>query len=210
MDGVLVDSMPLHTQAWIQYLEPLGIPPERVLNRMHGKRNDELVRDLFGADLAEEEVHAHGAAKEALYRDLAAAQLPRMMVPGVARFIEMHEALPKAVASNAERANLDFVLEGSGLKRYFRAVVDGHQVERPKPHPDIYLEAARRLESAPADCIVFEDSPTGIRAGLAAGMRVVAVNTLGLADLGPVDLVIEHFEDPALPAWLSKQQLGMP
>lgn len=208
MDGVIVDSMPLHTEAWIRYLERFAMPPERVLSRMHGKRNDELVRDLFGPELSEDEVFAHGAAKEALYRELAEGQLETMMVPGVARFIERHADVAKAVASNAEPANLQFVLEGSGLKGFFAAVVDGHQVERPKPHPDIYLEAARRLEAQPEECIVFEDSPTGIRAGLAAGMRVVAVNTLRLTELGPVDLVIEHFEDPALDEWLSKQQPG--
>ena len=73
-----------------------------------------------------------------------------------------------AVASNAEPANVDFVLDAAGLRPYFRAVLDGHQVSRPKPYPDIYLRAAEILGSVPAECVIFEDSLTGIRAARAA------------------------------------------
>ncbi len=209
MDGVIVDSMPLHTKAWEAHLSAHGLPPDAAAKRMQGKRNDELVRDLFGRHLDDDTVFAHGARKEELFRELMTGRLHEFMISGVEDFIRRHAANPLGVGSNAERANIEFVLTGSGLKDAFRIIVDGHQVERPKPHPDMYLKAADLLETAPADCIVFEDSPTGLAAARAAGMRVVAINSAGLADLGgPVDLEVPHFSDPRLDSWLLTQQPG--
>lgn len=209
MDGVIVDSMPLHTRAWEVHLTRHGLPPDAAAKRMQGKRNDELVRDLFGHHLDDETVMAHGAEKEELWRELMQGRLDEFMISGVVDFIRRHSSSPMAVGSNAEPANIEFVLTGSRLKDAFRIVVDGHQVERPKPHPDMYLKAAHLLGVAPADCIVFEDSPTGLAAARAAGTRVVAINSAGLADLGgPVDLEIPHFSDPRLDTWLLTQQPG--
>jgi beta-phosphoglucomutase len=130
------------------------------------------------------------------------------LIPGVTAFLNRHDAAAKAVGSNAEMANIDHVLDGAGLRHHFGAIVDGSQVERAKPEPDIYLRAAQRLGRAPGDCIVFEDSPTGIAAGKAAGMRVVGVNSARLAEFPPVDLVIDDFTSPDLEPWLLTQQLG--
>ena len=144
---------------------------------MYGKRNDEIVRDFFGDALSAEEVAARGSAKEALYREMAAGRMEEMLVPGLREFLVRHQDLPMGVASNAEPENVTFFLEGTGLRQYFEAVVDGHQVARPKPYPDIYLRAAKILNTNPADCIVFEDSHSGVAAGLAAGMRVIGLHT---------------------------------
>ena len=209
MDGVIIDSMPLHTKAWEAHLTRHGLNPDAARSRMQGKRNDELVRDLFGQHLDDDAVYAHGAEKEELWRELMDGRLDEFMIDGVVDFIQRHAANPMAVGSNAEPANIDFVLKGSGLLDRFQHVIDGHQVERPKPHPDMYLKAASLLGTAPADCIVFEDSPTGLAAARAAGTRVVAVNSAGLSDLGgPVDLEIPHFLDPRLDTWLSTQRPG--
>lgn len=208
LDGVIADTMPLHTVAWREYLRRQGRPAEYLEERMHGKRNDELVRDLFEPGLSDDEVFAHGAAKEALFREMAAADLESLAVPGVVDFLEQHSERPIALGSNAEPANVAFVLEGLAIAHHFRFCVDGHQVERPKPHPDIYLRAAQLLEVPPADCIVFEDSPTGVEAARAAGMRIVGIDTArALADT-PVDLVVTDFNQPALAEWIFKQQPG--
>lgn len=209
MDGVIVDSMPLHTLAWEAHLSRHGLDPNAARSRMQGRRNDELVRDLFGQHLNEETVLAHGAEKEELWREMMTGRLHEFMIEGAEDFIRRHAAHPLAVGSNAEPANIEFVLQGSGLKEVFRVIVDGQQVERPKPHPDMYLKAAQLLEVAPADCIVFEDSPTGLAAARAAGTRVVAVNSARLTDLGgPVHLEIPHFSDPRLDTWLLTQAPG--
>jgi beta-phosphoglucomutase len=205
MDGVLVHSMPLHTLAWERYLAKLGITVEDLEQRMHGKRNSELVRDMIDANLPEDVVFRHGAAKEQLFREMMIADgLSRYVIPGVREFLDRHSDLPKAVASNAEPQNIDFVLDQFDMRHYFPVTVNGMQVARPKPFPDVYLEAARQLKIAPAHCIVFEDSPTGVEAGRAAGMRVVGVETTPTTFHG-IDLKIKDFLDPALEPWLKQQ-----
>ncbi|MGH9584619.1 MAG: HAD family hydrolase [Bryobacteraceae bacterium] len=205
LDGVLVHSMPLHTEAWRRYFAGLGIEIEDVERSMHGKRNPELVREWFGRELAEDAVLQHGAAKERLFRDMMLAADPDLFrVPGLLEFLERHRNAPKAIGSNVEAANIDFVLDHFGLRRFFDVVVHGHEAERPKPFPDIYLKAAERLGFEPAHCIVFEDSPPGVEAGRAAGMRVVGVETTP-AEFQGVGLRIRDFLDPRLEPWLRAQ-----
>jgi len=202
LDGVLIDSMPMHTEAWQIYLKRLGIQQPYIAERMHGKRNSELVRDLIGPDLAPEVIFEHGAAKERLFRELIlAADLTRFRVPGLEEFLARYEGVPMAVASNAEPANIDFVLDQLHLRKYFPVTVNGSQVQRPKPFPDVYLKAAERLGVKAANCIVFEDSPTGVAAGVAAGMRVVGVETTPTVFEG-IAYQIRDFRDAGLPAWL--------
>ncbi len=205
LDGVLIHSMPLHVTAWEQYLAALGIEINDMERRMHGKRNSELVRDLIGRNLADDVVFEHGAAKERLFRELMLkAGIEQYSVPGLLGFLERHADVPKAIGSNAELANIDFVLDEFGLRRFFPVIVNGLQVSRPKPFPDIYLEAAAQLKSAPKNCIVFEDSPTGVEAARAADMRVVGVETTPTEFQG-VDLQVKDFLDPRLEPWVQAQ-----
>ena len=100
--------------------------------------------------LTDEEVRAHGAAKERLFRETIRPVIQEALVPGVREFLERHRDQPIGLATNAEPANVEFLMEAAHLRPYFRAVVDGHQVPNPKPHPDIYLRAARLLGTEPA------------------------------------------------------------
>ena len=208
LDGVIVDSNPVHEQVWRQYLRGLGIPADGELaDRMYGRRNDEIVRDLIGRDLSPEEVFAHGAAKEALYREVMKAQLPGRLVPGVREFLDSHSGVPTGVATNAEPANAEFILEEAGLRGYFPVVVNGHQVERPKPDPEIYFRAAALLGVKPRDCIVFEDSLAGVEAARAAGAKVVALTTTHLS-FPDADLVVGNFLAPELQPWMMRQTIS--
>jgi beta-phosphoglucomutase len=159
------------------------------------------VVDFIGGELTPEAIFAHGAAKEQLFRDMMRAGLKAHLVPGIVEFLESSKPLRAGVASNAEPANIDFVLDGAGLRDRFQVIVDGHQVERPKPFPDIYLRAAELLQVPAAQCAVFEDSPAGVAAALSAGARVIGVETHP-ADLSGVDLLIRDFKDPTLKEWL--------
>jgi HAD superfamily hydrolase (TIGR01509 family) len=206
VDGVIVDSNPVHVETWSAYLKRCGreVPPG-FAERMFGRRNDEIVRDLFGPALSREEAVKHGEAKEALYRETMREVFARYLVPGVTSFVMQQHGRPLAVASNAEPANVHFVLEAAGLRGCFPVVVDGHQVDRPKPDPQIYLRAADLLGLPPGDCIVFEDTPTGVEAACRAGMRVVGVATTYRC-LAGVDLTIGDFREPELQAWLRIQR----
>jgi beta-phosphoglucomutase len=205
LDGVIVDSMPLHKQAWREYLRRIGRDSEELIRTMHGRKNEEILRDGLGESASAEEIFAHGARKEQLYREMMQGQLADHLVPGIREFLIRSQGIPIAVASNAERANVDFVLDGVGLREYFAVALDSSQVKRPKPSPDIYLLAAHELGLAPKDCIVFEDSEVGIAAGREAGMRVVGILTEGIP-LKDVDLAVANFASPELEPWLAAQQ----
>jgi beta-phosphoglucomutase len=202
LDGVIVDSNPVHVEVWREYLGQFGIEaPTDLPERMYGLRNDQIVGTLMGGDYTAEEVFQHGAAKEELYRRRMRPQLARRLVPGIVRFLEGHAGWPMAVASNAEPANVEFILGESGLLKYFPVVVDGHQVARPKPDPEVYFRAAELLGKTPGECVVFEDSLAGVAAAKAAGCRVVALRTTH-ASLPEADLSVDDFLSPELEPWL--------
>jgi beta-phosphoglucomutase family hydrolase len=205
MDGVLVDSNPVHRDAWVRFNRRYGLETTAaMLERMYGKRNDEIVRDFFGHGLTPAEVTARGAAKEKLYREMIAGRMESLLVPGLRRFLDRHAGTPMAVASNAEPENVRFVLDQAGLGHYFRVVLDGHQVSRPKPDPEIYLLAAGLLGVAPANCLVFEDSHSGVQVARAAGTRVIGVRTT-YGNLPGASICIDNFESGDLDTWLEAQ-----
>jgi beta-phosphoglucomutase len=205
MDGVIVDSNAAHKEAWIRFNRRYGVETtDEMIERMYGRRNDQIVRDFFGADLTSEDVAARGKAKEAFYRDMIAGSVERMLVPGIGLFLRKYQTVPMALASNAETENVDFLLDRTGFRQYFRVVLAGDQVARPKPHPDIYLLAAERL-GVPVDrCIVFEDSPSGVAAARAAGMPVIGLRTT-YVNLSSTALTVDNFVSGELDLWLQAQ-----
>lgn len=205
MDGVIVDSNPLHRVAWTEFNRRQGLETtDEMLERMYGRRNDQIVRDFFGDGLTDDVVFAHGAAKEQIYREMLADRIEASLVPGLRSFLDLVTDVPKAVATNAEPENVEFVLQRAGLRDYFRVVVDGHQVSRPKPDPEIYLRAASLLGIPPANCIVLEDSHTGVAAAKAAGMRVIGVGTT-YVNLPGADIMTDNFCNGILVSWLRAQ-----
>jgi beta-phosphoglucomutase family hydrolase len=205
MDGVLVNSNPVHRQAWARFNLRYGLQTTpAMLERMYGKRNDDIVRDFFGDGLSPEEVAARGAAKERLYRQMIDGRIEEILVPGVRRFLDLHARAPLAVASNAEPENVRFVIDRARLGDYFRAVVDGHQASRPKPDPEIYLRAAALLGVPAPNCLVFEDSHSGVAAGMAAGMRVIGIRTT-YDNLPGASICVDNFKSGELDSWLAAQ-----
>ncbi len=205
MDGVIVDSNPVHRVAWECFNRRYGIETTEEMHRfMYGRHNTEIVRGYFGDGLAPDEVFARGAAKEQLYREIAAEKIEEMLVPGIREFLAAYPEFPKAVASNAESANVCFILERSGLGSCFQAVLSGGEVRRPKPDPEIFLRAAEILAVRPENCIVFEDSPAGVQAGLAARMRVVGIRTT-YVDLPGTSIKVDNFLSSTLRRWLADQ-----
>ena len=205
MDGVIVNSNGIHTETWISFNRRYGLETtEAMLQFMYGRRNDEIVRGFYGDGLPEAEVAARGAAKESLYREAMAGRVEQFLTPGLRPFLDRYRHVPMAVASNAEPENVWFILNEAALAPYFRAIVDGHQVLRPKPFPDVYLRADELLNTPPADCIVFEDSHSGVQAARAAGMRVAGIASTH-DSLPGAALTVDDFVDPELEIWLQAQ-----
>jgi beta-phosphoglucomutase family hydrolase len=205
VDGVLVDSNPVHREAWVRFNLRYGVETTgAMLERMYGKHNDDIVRDFFGGGLTPQEVANRGAAKEQLYREMIGGRIEEILVPGLRRFLDRHSPAPMAVASNAEPENVKFVLDRARLGGYFRVVLDGHQVSRPKPDPEIYLRAAELLGVAAPNCIVLEDSHSGVRAARAAGMRVIGFCTT-YGNLPGAGICVDNFLSGDLDTWLAAQ-----
>lgn len=204
MDGVLIDSNPVHREAWEIYNRRFGLETTEAMHEsMYGRRNDEIVRTFFG-ELPPGEAFSRGAEKEKLYRELMGGRIESFLVPGLRKFLETYRDAPMAVASNGERENVALILDGSGLRGYFRIALDGHQVQNPKPHPEIYLRAAKGLGVPPSNCIVLEDSHSGVAAARAAGMRVIGLRTTH-GYLPGTDLNVDNFMSGDLTKWLAAQ-----
>ena len=205
MDGVVIDSNPLHRRAWTEFNRRFGLETtDGMLERMYGKRNDEIVRDFFGA-LPDDEVIARGAAKEVLYREMLGERVDEVLVPGLKDFLARYPATPKALATNAEPQNVDFLLDRAGIRPLFQFAVNGSEVRHPKPHPEIYERAAELLHTKPANCVVFEDSYSGIEAARAAGTRIVGISTTH-DNLPGTNLTVDNFWSRDLDQWLSDQR----
>ncbi|MGB7761268.1 MAG: HAD family phosphatase [Bryobacteraceae bacterium] len=206
MDGVLLDSNPVHRQVWAAFNRSYGVDTtEAMLQSMYGKRNDEIVRDFFGSDLSSGEVARRGAAKERLFREAIAGRVEQMLVPGLKGFLREYQGARMAVATNAEPENVSLVLDQGGIRPYFQVVVDGAQVRKPKPDPEIYRVAAQRLGVAERNCIVFEDSKSGVQAACDAGTRIVGVLTTE-DNLSCVNICANNFLSENLRAWLAAQR----
>lgn len=181
MDGTLIDNMGFHIKIWSEFLGSLGAPTdeETFYRRTVGKVNAEILRDLYRPDLAEAEIEALSARKEALYRERFAPLMQQKAIPGLNAFLARAGALgvPMAVATSAGVENTRFVLEGLGIAPFFRAWVTAEEVTRGKPDPQIFLLAAGKLGVEPQTCLVFEDSPSGLEAAQRAGMRAVGLST---------------------------------
>ena len=112
MDGVIVDSNHLHRQAWEAFNRRYGLETTEAMHEsMYGKRNDDIVRNFYGPALPDAEVMARGAAKEALYREMAKDRLEEMLVPGLREFLQSFRDSPMALASNGEAENVELIVE---------------------------------------------------------------------------------------------------
>lgn len=174
-DGTLADTMPLHYRAWQRVLaEYGGALSERSFYALGGKPTD-----LIFAQLRDEQrlqigdVNAAAERKERYFFEYLHEVKAIEPVLDIAR--RMHTRAPLSVASGGVRTSVELILETLGIRHLFDAVVCLEDYVRPKPHPDPFLEAARRMKVAPAACVVFEDAVLGVQAAAAAGMHCVFV-----------------------------------
>ena len=179
MDGTLVDNMEYHAKAWIALFADNGVTvTEDEFYRSAGMKSTETVRHFMGPDIPEDQCRLLAAQKELLYRYLYRPKL--RPVRGLRQLIRKARSrgLKLAVATASNPKNIDFVLDGLGLREAFDTVAGAHDVERGKPHPDLFLLAASRMEVEPERCLVFEDAVNGLEAAHRAGMRAVGVATV--------------------------------
>lgn len=179
MDGVIVDSEPVHEAAFRATLHQYGhqLTEEQYKQHFLGKTDEAGLRSYFAftSETVDFPVVLDTKARE--YLQLAADQL--VPYPGTLAFIRSLRAqqVPLALVTGSLRAEADIVLKAFDLVAAFSAVVAAEDIIKSKPDPEGYLKGAAALGIAPRDCVVIEDAPSGVKAAKAAGIPCVAVTT---------------------------------
>ena len=181
MDGVLVDSYHAHLESWQTLAAEQGrFFTEDEFARTFGRTTRDIIESLWGGSPAEaDDIERMDRRKEELFRHLVARQFPAM--DGARELIRaLHDSgFRLAVGSSGPPENVDLVLEHLEARDLFDAVVNGRDVTRGKPDPQVFLIAAVRLGLMPGRCVVVEDAPAGIEAATRAGMASVALLSTG-------------------------------
>jgi len=180
MDGVLVDNLHFHLDAFQRFGEEQGQKLTRKdIQAVFGQRNEDMLRVLINKNLSKEESDRFADRKEEIYREMIGPTLKDHVVPGLLSFLQdLSEAgIHIALATSGPVKNVDFVLDGIRIRPYFEAIVTGDQVVHGKPHPEAFLLAASKIQTPPTECVVFEDSISGIRAAINGACKCVALTT---------------------------------
>lgn len=179
LDGVIVTTDNYHYLAWKRIADDEGIYFDREINeRLRGvSRMASLDILLEKADrtYSDEEKKRLAEIKNNFYRESLKDLTPDAIFPGVMEILDELKRRGIKIAIASASRNTPAILDYIGLADYFDAVADGNAVTRSKPDPEVFLVAAQRLGLEPKYCIVVEDAVAGVEAGLAGGMRVVAV-----------------------------------
>jgi HAD superfamily hydrolase (TIGR01549 family) len=174
-DGTLVDTAPAHLRALQSALEPLDLTMTPEWYYPRGGLTPDALLDEYEAQLADAPLSRQGVF--ARYNVAFQAEMQSIkeisLIAEVAR--DWHGRVPMAVASNGRRGNVEATLTVTKLLPLFDFIVAAEDVERGKPEPDVFLEAARRMQVEPGRCLVFEDSNEGLEAARRAGMRGIDI-----------------------------------
>jgi len=200
MDGTLVDNMAYHKQSWISFFEfhNLDMDYETFDTKFHKGSLVEIMARLFPEIRNPKELFQIGSYKEAKYRELYRPHVKA--IEGLHPFLTAlsKNNYPLGIATMGDQHNIDFIFEALNLDPFFHSTTGGHEVTHGKPHPEIFLTAAKKLNTDPADCLAFEDTRSGITAAKAAGMEVIGVSTMfdkkTLLELGCVKSIDDFTE----------------
>lgn len=179
-DGVIVDSEPLHEAALLQCARERGMSftHEQYMTKLIGLADRDCLPVLYqlnGRTPTADEHAAYFAQKKRLVHEMIERGEAKGFPGTLALIREASGSVPLAVCSGAIRPEIEMVLKSLEIAQNFRTIVSADEVKHSKPNPEGYLKAAAALGQPPAQCIAIEDTPTGCRAALAAGLKVIAV-----------------------------------
>jgi beta-phosphoglucomutase len=183
MDGVLIDSHPVHRIAWSKFLATVGksVTDEGLGFILAGRRREEILRHFLG-DLPESKIAEYGRQKDLFFEENFQDV---KLIPGVRKFLESLETagLKAAIATSASAARTWGTLRRLGLREKFSTIVTGDDVDVGKPDPGVYMLVSRRMNLSPEKLLVFEDAPCGVQSAKSAGIRCIGVSTNGRAEM---------------------------
>ncbi len=197
MDGVLVDSEPLHQRAFENLFAELGLGDSHEIRfaDYYGRSDRVLLTDFIALHRPTKTFDQLLQRKIEIF--LASLRVARPIYPELLTLIPtLAQRHPLAIASSNNRRAIDAVLEISGFSPHFSAIVSLEEIRAPKPDPDVYLQAALRLGIDPSDCLAVEDAAAGIEAAKMAGMNVLAITTsLPAEKLARADRIVRNHSE---------------
>lgn len=210
LNGTMIDDMDFHTDAWHEILnQDLGasLSREAVKKEMYGKNHELLVRVFGDEKFTEAEKDEISFEKERRYQSRFKPHLK--LIDGLDVLLERahRQGIKMAIGSAAITSNVDFVLDGLNIRKYFPVVISADNVQVSKPDPETFLKGAEAFGIAPADCIVFEDNPNGVEAARRAGMKCVVITTMHeeweFAGLDNILGFVKDYNDPFFDSFLA-------
>ncbi|MDZ7963066.1 MAG: HAD-IA family hydrolase [Aulosira sp. DedQUE10] len=198
LDGTIVNTDPIHYEAWQQKLAEYGIEIDETFykSRISGRLNPEIVKDIL-PQLSPADGEKFADEKEALFRELASNLKPLSGFLELLAWTDTHQ-LKRALVTNAPRLNAEFMLEVLGIKEAFQTIVLAEDCTAGKPDPAPYQAALTKLGIQPEEAITLEDSPSGIRAAVGASIR-----TIGIASTHDPKILLEVGAFIAIPDFTS-------
>ncbi|MCB0375069.1 MAG: beta-phosphoglucomutase [Sinomicrobium sp.] len=179
LDGVIVDTARYHYLAWKKLANTLGFDIDEAQNeKLKGVSRVKSLRIILewgNMTLTEAEFQRCLALKNEDYLSYISTMTPADVLPGVSRIINYVLSKNQPIALGSASKNAGIILEKIGFLSLFNAIVDGNEVSKAKPHPEVFLIAAEKMKVNPKNCIVFEDAIAGIEAANAAGMISVGI-----------------------------------
>jgi HAD superfamily hydrolase (TIGR01509 family) len=177
VDGTMVDNSACHRDAWLEFGKRNGfdITEEYYNSYIHSRSNERIMRRLCGDDVEHDKAWAMSMEKEVLYRQMYAPVMKE--IGGLGELLQQLKTagVMIAAASNSQKDNVDFVIDGLDLREYFDVIVHRDMVKIGKPDPTLFLMAVDKLGIDKSRCIIVEDSISGFRAADNAGMGYVVV-----------------------------------
>ncbi len=196
MDGVIMDNNAFHETAWRKFCEKytIDLTDGELHEFVFGRVAKDTLEFIFKKDLTSEEVDRFVEEKELIYR---AIYQPRIKpLEGLLEFLDdlRRHHVPMAMATSAPPGNVAFAFSFLPLEEYFQHQLNASHIKKGKPDPEIYIRAIKYLGISPGNCIVFEDSLSGIKAAISAGAQVIGVSTTHKAsEMNGVARVIKDF-----------------
>ena len=179
LDGVIVSTELNHYLAWKKIADKFDIPFDEEANeKLKGlSRKDSLLKLLEISNLSFEETNFNEllTIKNEHYLNSLESLSMKNVLPGVLMLLNSAKEREVAMSVGSSSKNASFILDKLGLTDYFDIIVDGNGVKYPKPHPEVFLNAAKGMRLQAIDCVVFEDALSGVEAAKAGGFKVIAV-----------------------------------
>ena len=202
MDGTIVDNMKVHIDTWMIFIEQHGLTltREAFLERMHGNLR-EIISKVFELDIDDPKVMELGQAKEQFYRDTYRGNI--IEIAGFTNTLKRltHSGVSCALATMGDTPNIDLVVDELDIRTYFHTIIGGHEVDKGKPNPEIFLKVLQRVNQPPQSSLVVEDSISGVESASRAGIPVVGITTThpsdALLDAGCF-VTIDDYTNPEL------------